>query len=208
MRWERGLCRSGKGPGIRQMRLEQTWEYQQSMRMRPACDRVLCEVFGVEKSAIHRFEKEDGPHILDQEFAIDLKVLLPNGGQVSGQEKALSFGCYKFRTFTIEFWQNRFTKEPGEWFRIASQFYLSGYSDESGIEFIEWHIIRMMQFLTWLKSAKIAALDKRCRPSGGSRAAFLPVPYESIPRACIYAMGSGPGRTEINFGLDALRSSS
>jgi hypothetical protein len=180
---------------------EQTREYQQSLRMRPACNRVLCEVFGVTEDKIIRFEKEGGPHVLDREFAIDLKVLLPSGGQVSGQEKALSFSCYKWKTFTIEFWQNRKTQEPGEWFKIASQFYLSGYSDASGCEFVEWKIVHMLPLLTWLRRCNPQKLASKCKASGGSRAAFLPIPYNKLPSECIFAAGAGAGKTEIYLPL-------
>jgi len=97
----------------------------------------------------------------------------------------------------MEFWQNRYTKEPGEWFKIASQFYLSGYSDVSGVEWVEWHIIRTMPFLQWLQDFSIESLAGRCKPSFNSRAAFLPVPYDSIPIHCIYASGSGPNDTRV-----------
>lgn len=184
---------------------EQTLEYQQSLRMRPACNRVLRDVFGITDDQIIRFEKDDGPHVLDQEFAIDLKVLLPCGGQLSGQEKALSHKFYKYRTFTIEFWQNRHTKEPGEWFKIASQFYLSGYSDPSGIEFAEWKIVAMLELLTWLRKCGVTKLDQKCKKSGGSRAAFLPIPYDSIPPKCIFASGGGPGDTCVHQKVESLR---
>ena len=168
--------------------IETTPEYIQSMKMRPACDRVLCGVFGVKPDAIERFSREKQLFILDQEFAIDLRVHLPNGTQITGQEKALSYEFYyRHKTFTVEFYQNRNTKEPGEFFKIASQFYLHGYSDESGIDFIDWKIIDVVQMMNWLRHTSVDKLEKRTRPSGGSRASFLPIPYCKIPSAFIIA---------------------
>ena len=184
---------------------KQTPEYIQSLKMRPACNRVLCEVFNVDEDHIIRYSQDDGAHVLDQEFAIDLKVILPSGGQLSGQEKALSNQYYHYRTFTIEFWQNRYTKEPGEWFKIASQFYLSGYSDTSGIEFAEWKIIKMFPFMVWLKQFAPDRLAEKVKPAGGSRAGFLPIPYKHIPHDCIYANGAGPGRTFVHSTISALQ---
>ncbi len=149
--------------------------------MRPACDRVLCSVFGVTPDAIERFPVGERLFILDQEFAIDLRVTLPNGTNVTGQEKALSYHFHKFATFTVEFWQNRHTREPGEFFKIASQFYLHGYSDETGVEFIDWKIIDVLRLITWLRHTPIDKLSQRTRPASGSRAAFLPIPYNKIP---------------------------
>jgi hypothetical protein len=165
---------------------EDTPEYKQSIAMRPACDVVLCGVFGVTPDCIRRFSKSSDLFILDKEFAIDMQVKLPNGTQITGQEKCLSHKFHKYRTFTVEFWQNRFTREPGEFFKIASQFYLHGYSDESGVEFIEWKIISILHLIDWLKRCNVDGLAKRTRPSGGSRAAFLPIPYDSIPKQFIH----------------------
>ena len=166
---------------------DETPEVQQSIRMRPACDDVMCDVFNVTSDKIERFDKSTDLFILDQQFAIDLRVKLPNNTQITGQEKALSYKFYKFRTFTMEFWQNRHTKEPGEFFKIASQFYLHGYSDASGVRFIEWKIIDILKLIVWLKSYGVEALARKTRPSGGSRAAFLPIPYDKIPKDFILA---------------------
>lgn len=183
--------------------LYDTPEGKQSLRMRPACNRVLSEVFNVNSDSIVRYEQEEGPHILDSEFAIDLKVILSCGAQLSGQEKALSHHYYMYRTFTIEFYQNRNTKEPGEFFKIASQFYLSGYSNETGVEFIEWKIIKMFDFMDWLRNAGVQKLEDKCKPST-SRASFLPIPYSKIPNSFIFADGSGPGSTNIFGRLDDI----
>ena len=165
---------------------EDTPEYKQSMLMRPACDRVLCQVFDVKSTDIQRFPKTSALFILDQEHAIDMRVKLKNGTHVLGQEKTLSYKFYKYKTFTVEFWQNRYTQEPGEFFKIASQFYLHGYSDETGVEFIEWKVINILELICWLKKWPIDELAKRTRDSGGSRASFLPIPYDVIPKEFIY----------------------
>jgi hypothetical protein len=182
----------------------QTPEWRQSMKMRPACNRVLKYVFGVKDDDIIRFEnKEGGVHVLDQEFAIDLKVKIKNNMQLSGQEKALTYENYKWKTFTIEFYQNRFTKEPGEWFKIASQFYLSGYSDKSGIRFIEWKIIKMFDFMLWQRQFSINYLESITKPSTRSNANFLPIKYCDIPEKCIYAKYKN-GIIDINGKIDDL----
>ncbi len=164
------------------LRFEDTKEYKQSIKMRPACNRVLCLCFGVSPDNIERFEHGTDLFVLDQEFAIDMRVKLNNGTLLTGQEKALSYEFYRFRTFTMEFYQNRHTKEKGEFFKIASQFYLHGYSDSTGVDFIEWKIIDVLKMIHWLKQSGEAALARRTRPAGGSRASFLPIPYDKIPR--------------------------
>jgi hypothetical protein len=165
---------------------EQTPEYQQSLRMRPACDRVLDWVFGCGDN-IHRFDKEGG-HVLDKQFHIDLTVKLRSGATLTGQEKALSHRYYKYRTFTMEYHQNHATKEGGEFFKIASQFYLSGYSDETGIEFIEWKVLDVLRLQRWLASDRMANIPEP-RRAGGSRATFIPIKYDDIPAECIFSQG-------------------
>jgi len=167
------------------MNLEDTPEYQQSLRMRPACDAVLCDVFGVQPEAIERFSKASDLFVLDQQFAIDLRIRLNNGTQLTGQEKALSHRYCSYRTFTVEFWQNRFTREPEEFFKIASHFYHHEDSDEKGLAFIEWKIIDVLKFIDWLKVCGLDKLESKVRPAGGSRAAFLPIPYDKIPKQFI-----------------------
>lgn len=169
------------------MRFEDTPEMQLSLRMRDACSAVLCEVFGVELQAIERFGTDHPLFILDREHAIDMRIRLRNGSYLLGQEKVLSFKFYKYRTFTIEFWQNRNTKEPGEFFKIASQFYLHGYANSHENGFVEWKILDVLKLIDWLKCCGLDKLDSRTRPSGGSRAAFLPIGYDRIPQAFIHA---------------------
>lgn len=168
---------------------ELTPEYIQSIKMRPACDNVLCNTFGIEKSNIERFDKNTELNILDREFHIDMRIKLNNGSQLTGQEKALSNEFYKYKTFTMEFYQNRYTKERGEFFKIASQFYLHGYSDKSGIAFAEWKVIDILLLINWLKTAGLNRLEKNTRPSGGSKANFLFIPYDKIPNIFYISKG-------------------
>jgi len=160
-------------------RFEETKEYKQMLNMQPACDRVLKKVFG--EIEIKRTLPGE---ILDKNFAIDLTLDLHTKdkrfcGQITGQEKTLSYEYSGFKTFTMEFWQDRYTREEGEFFKIASQFYLSGYSDESGIEFLDWHIIKMFDFMMWVKSKYYySELLDRLKPSAGSKASFIFFSYE------------------------------
>jgi hypothetical protein len=186
------------------MGIETTQEWKQSIRMRPACNNVLCNVFDVKECDIKRYEQLSGPHILDSEFAIDLKVILENGSQLSGQEKALSHHYHFYKTFTIEFYQDRNTKERGEFFKIASQFYLSGYSDATEVEFIEWHILKMFDLINWIKTKDFMFLERQLKPSAGSRACFLPIPYNKIPEHIFYASGDADKKIKIFDTVDGL----
>ena len=153
--------------------------------MRPACDRALCSAFSITPDKIKRFNRADGLFILDQEFHVDVIITLQNNSQLTGQEKALTYEFSSFRTFTIEFYQNRYTKEHGEFFKIASQFYLHGYSDSSGIEYKEYIILDVLKFINHMKQKPIEYFEKNMRPAGGSRASFFYIRYDDIPSECI-----------------------
>ena len=182
------------------MGIEQTPEYIQSMNMRPACNRVLMKAFGIPEASIERFPHGDDLFILDQEFAIDVRLRLSHGLTVTGQEKALSHQFHRYRTFTVEFYQNRHTEELGELFKIASQFYLHGYSDATGREFIEWKIIDVFQLILWINSLESKYILPKVRGAQGSRASFLAIPYDDIPSEFILFEWSHPDRMFVHHG--------
>ena len=159
---------------------DDTREAKLSASMRGACDKVLNYCFA--PTNIMRFDRSDELFVLDKHFHIDLVLTLPNGSQLTGQEKTLSNDFYRYRTFTMEFYQNRRTKEPGEFFHIASQFYLHGYAHANEKNFVEWMIVDVLRLLDWLKNKPIEDLERRTKPSGPSRASFFYKPYDSIPK--------------------------
>lgn len=169
------------------MVFEDTPEYKQSIKMQIACTQALMYKFNVSENNIIRYEKKNNLHILDTNFHIDGKIILPNGSTVTMQEKALSNKFYKFKTFTMEFYQNRNTKEKGEFFKIAAQIYLHGYSDETEVKFIEYHILKVFDLIIWLNNKyTILELEQNMRNSGGSYATFISIPYKDIPEHIFY----------------------
>lgn len=175
------------------MSFEDTPEVRQSMKMRGACDRVLCEIFDVESSAICR---TDGDYY-DQHLHIDLILSLPGGGQLTVQEHTLTHHYYYNRTLTMEYYQNRETKERGEFFNTKCQLLLHGYSNEDGTEFAEWYLFDLPKLIIWLSWMPEPWREKRLRPAAGSNAAFLWVKYSNIPEEAIIAKGKGPGETRF-----------
>ena len=149
--------------------------------MNPHCNDIYYKVFNATKVT----RTQDTP--LDMEFAIDVIVKLPNGSQLTGQEKALSFAKRGYNTVTMEFYQNRITKEQGEFFKIACQFYLSGYANSSLNGFASWHILDMVRFIPWINSVyNLEQLEAMSIPSTGL-ASFIAINYEGIPEDCYIA---------------------
>jgi hypothetical protein len=160
---------------------EQTREYKQSKSMNPHCDEIYYKVF----NATRVKRTKDTP--LDMEFAIDVIVSLPNGSILTGQEKALSYSNIKYGTLTMEFYQNRNTKERGEFFKIASQFYFSGYTNSSLNGFASWKIINIPNLVLWINSVyNLEQLEAKSIPSSGL-ASFIAIPYGDIPEYCYIA---------------------
>lgn len=148
---------------------------------------------------IIRYQQEDegDRHVMDREHHIDVVLKLSNGAKLMGQEKALRNKFAKYNTFTIEFYQNRHTKERGEFFNLGAQFYLHGYwnSQESG--FCKWYLIRVFDFMNWLKEKSIEELEAQTRAPGSSNATFYYMDYEDIPNEFIYASHKNPNPQSI-----------
>lgn len=160
---------------------QQTKEYKQSAKMIPSCDEIYRGVLNAQEIT----RAQDTP--LDMEYAIDVVVKLPNGSQITGQEKALSYKYMGYKTLTMEFYQNRYTKEKGEFFKIASQFYFSGYTNYSQNGFACWSIINLPNLILWIgENFNLEQLEVRTKPST-SNASFLIIPYSSIPERCYIA---------------------
>jgi len=146
---------------------------------------------------ITRFRKGDVRHELDKYYHIDLQIALDNDIKILGQEKMLRQEKAHFDTFTIEFYQNRHTKEQGEFFLLAAQIYLHGYGNSSvtaGLtHFDKWYLIKCFDFLESLRGIPIEELEKTTKPSTG-RASFFYIPYKDIPEEFIFAYfrRSGP----------------
>jgi hypothetical protein len=158
---------------------------------KPIQDRIYKFVFGDTLKDITRFSKEDR-HILDRDYHIDVELSFNNGIKLLGQEKALRLKWLKFNTFTIEFYQNRHTKERGEFFNLAAQFYLHGYLNgntpneiNETQKFKKCYFIKIFDFLESLKKQPVEVLERNTKPSSGN-ASFYYVNYDSIPSNYIY----------------------
>ncbi|MBA7543340.1 hypothetical protein ES705_35670 [subsurface metagenome] len=173
-------------------------DFALSLKSQPYINEIYNEVFPIKN--IIRFPKGDKKrHILDREFHIDVNLELQNGIKLTGQEKVLRERYSRFNTFTIEFYQNRHNykvKKPdgtflepfekGEFFNLGAQFYFHGYWDKQEMGLEKWYLIKMFDFLTWLRNKPIEELEKTTKPST-SNASFYYKDYDDIPLEFIYA---------------------
>lgn len=165
--------------GVVQTDLERSDEFQRSMAMRRACDRVLCDLLKPDW-----IQREEGT-TLDKQLGIDATVRLKHGGCITVQEKCLSFEYWHVLScgpaFTLEVSNNRHEgTQDGELYHLAAQLYLHGYSDHSGTQFAEWWVLNVPMLQIWLD--RYWDGFKRLAVKN-SRADFLLVPYGLLQEA-------------------------
>ena len=157
---------------------------QQELAMRPVADKIYRNVFG-DDITIQRFDHED-KKILDVTFAIDVQLGLGNGQILLGQEKFLSHKYASYKSLTIEYWQNPVTEEQGDWFKIAAQFYFTGYCTADMTSFDPWVIANWASLVVDTNKELIDWYHNKNK-DGMARATFCYIKMSDIPTNCIIA---------------------
>lgn len=157
---------------------------KQEIKMRPVADAIYRQTFG-EDIDIQRFDHED-QRILDVTFAIDVQLRLDSGQILLGQEKFLSHEHAKYRSLTVEHYQVPRTKEWGDWFKIATQFYFVGYCTSDMSAFDPWVLANWTSIVVSTNTGLVKWLDNRNK-DGRARASFRYVNMMTLPDDCIIA---------------------
>lgn len=119
---------------------------------------------------------------------VDVELIMNNGTVIRGQEKALRNKYKHMGTFTIEYYQNRVYKTPGEYFSMKNvQFYLHSYWDEQEQGFCRWYVIKMFDMLDYLADCPQSFFNTSLLKPSSSNAAALKIDYANIPDDCIFA---------------------
>jgi hypothetical protein len=103
---------------------------------------------------------------------------------LNGQEKYLSFKYSSFGTLTVEYMQNPQTKEKGDWFKLAPQFYFCGYFNESETDFIKYVLVDWPKLVLNSNDGLIVWYDNK-NQDGNARASFRYTYFKNIPDDCI-----------------------
>lgn len=151
---------------------------QQEIRLRPFADSLYREVFGSDIE-IARFDREV---ILDKQFAIDVQLRLTTGMILLGQEKFLSAVYARYNSLTVEYMQNEL--ERGDWFKLASQFYFTGYETPGG--FYPWIVVNWPALVLATHEGKIEWRDN-ANKDGHAQASFRYVDINGLPACCVIA---------------------
>lgn len=165
------------------MDFENNWRRKQEIKMRPLIDKIYRDVFG--NIEITRFD-DYKMNVLDKEFAIDVRLTLPNKQILLGQEKSLSYQYSKFRTLTVEYYQNPSTQETGDWFKLASQIYFCGYCDEEVNSFYPWVLVDWFKLVLLTNQNKIKWFTRQ-NTKDNAMASFIYTKIDDLPIECLIA---------------------
>lgn len=148
-----------------------------SLKSSPLMDILYTKHLDAKK--IHRYSAKD-KFVLDQEYHIDCIVKTHKGNAITLQEKGLRHKFIKYNTFTMEYYQNRFNKEGGEYFNLCSQMYFHGYLNEYESAFEKWCILDVCKLMQWINTIPYIMNSVR-DDKFASNASFFYVDYKSIP---------------------------
>jgi hypothetical protein len=102
------------------------WRFWESKRRWLVAHRIYRIVFPTLLADCEFIEcsQEDFDAGYDRSLGIDVFLNFQSGMAATLQEKFL---YTKWKTVTVEYMQNRFTDEPGDWFNMRTQYYFVGY---------------------------------------------------------------------------------
>ena len=153
--------------------------FKQEKIGRPIADKIYKNVFGTDIDIIRDKHPE-----LDRELGVDAVMILGNGLRLLGQEKFLSYAYARFRSMTVEHYQDWRTKEKGDWFRLACQFYFVGYLTEDETDFDPWMLANWCSMVVATIKDEIIWKDN-INKNGRARASFKYTSMDELPLCCI-----------------------
>lgn len=128
-------------------------------------------------------------HVLDQEFAVDAKIILPGGHWFTLQEKYRRNNALRWLDFTQEYKNAVGTQyeQPGEWFKLASQLYFYGWADKDEKQFEKWAIIDVARYKHLVESlGGLHKIGKLNHNNTHGRASFFAIPIKVLEPAFLF----------------------
>lgn len=154
--------------------------FKQELIGRPIADDIYRNTFGTDIDIIRDVA------VLDKEFGVDAVLIVGNGLRLLGQEKFLSHAYARYRSLTVEYYQNWRTKEKGDWFKLACQFYFTGYLTEKEDDFDPWVLANWPAIVLATIQGRVNWQDNRNK-DGSARASFRYTIMDDLPKDCIIA---------------------
>jgi len=146
-------------------------------------DNIYQQVFYPTKIERHHIQDQHPDDLLKH---IDATIYLPAGNLLTIQEKKLRAKYVHFNTLTIEYHQNRFTLEKGEFFNLHAHLIMCAYTDhdENPTALQAWYIISIPNLFIWLQGIHY---EDYIKPNYNSNASFIALPFRKIPSSCVVA---------------------
>lgn len=125
----------------------------------------------------------DRNSFLDIELGIDTLIYFKNGSFITFQEKTRN-NWVQYEDFTFEYYNNPKSKEEGEWFHLASQFYFYGYANSKNNGYRKYYILNVPSFRLFLNNS---TRGWRVQPNPPpAKANFKIIPFSKIPENCFF----------------------
>jgi len=164
------------------------WRRQQEIRMRPYADIIYQSVWG-NNIVIQRCDGDSSDTaILDRCLGIDVQIRFPCGMVLLGQEKFLSNRYRHWSSVTVEYEQNQWTHEPGNWYKLACQFYMVVYINDLENGFDPWIILDWTKVVIETHVGRIG-WHLKYNNHDGARASFRYAHFSAFPPSCVIAKG-------------------
>lgn len=160
-------------------------------QMTPHIDTIYKGLFsGLQE--INRSERSNNDNqktlFMDTELGIDTILKFDDGTTLTFQEKSRKNYYLKYDDFTFEYFNDPKTKELGEWFKLASQYYFYGFARENNIGYSKFYILKVPDFRLYLKNdIGINTLKNKYLRTNKppAKAIFFAIPFKEIPTNCI-----------------------
>lgn len=155
-------------------------------KMQQYIDKIYYSIFlGLDKINRSKRDNNDNERIffMDKELCIDTHLTFNDASVLTGQEKTLRASKQHYNHFTFEYYNDPTLKTPGEWFKLAAQFYFFGYANEGESDYLDWWLIDVLKlrlFLTNNVGIDILLNKYRHNNKGLAKADFFGIPFELL----------------------------
>lgn len=149
-------------------------------------DKIYNELFKTKlKNIIRNANSPTNENLfMDKSLGIDTQLIFKDNSKITVQEKTRKIYYFeKYNDFTFEYYNDPKTKEPGEWFKLASQLYFYGFSnvDETGyIKFYILDILKLRMALLYKVGITKLLKDHLQQNKGSCRASFFSIPFSLL----------------------------
>jgi hypothetical protein len=123
--------------------------------------------------------------ILDKDLSIDSILLFKNGTMLTLQEKIRRSKFLRYDDFTFEYYSNRVSKTGGQWFKLCSQLFFYGFSNETENSIDNWYILNIPNLRIYLSSFDVNSLESCIINNPHRNSCFIPFSFKELPMDCI-----------------------